>query len=291
MGIRLKFNLGLLAVFLLAFIGAGIFLDRQYQSAARADVIQNAQIMLSAANAVRGYTAREVAPAVTRGDPAWISPVIIPSYAAQTNFRALRADHPEYTYKEAALNPTNPTDRAQDWEADFINAFRNDQALSGLTGERMTPTGPALTMAAPITIRDEACLVCHSTPDRAPPRMVEVYGANNGFGWRLGETIGAQLVTVPMAVPLAHARENLISAMIILVIVFAGLMLALNLLLQWVVIGPVNRMSRIATAVSLGRAAQADDFITTGRDEMSELGRAFTRMRRSLEQAVKMLGS
>ena len=41
------------------------------------------------------------------------------------DIRAVRADHPDYTYKEAALNPTNPADRALDWEADFINNFRN----------------------------------------------------------------------------------------------------------------------------------------------------------------------
>jgi len=291
MGIRLKFNLGLLAVFVAAFVGAAIFLDEQFRDSAREDVILNARIMLSAANAVRAYTGREVAPAVTRGDPAWISPVIIPSYAAQTNFRAVRADHPDYAYKEAALNPTNPADRAQDWEADFINAFRNNPALTVLSGERDTPTGRALTLALPITIRDEACLVCHSTPDRAPPRMVEVYGAANGFGWRLGETIGAQIVSVPMALPLSGARANLISALGILLAVFIGIMLMLNLLLHLVVIRPVTRMSRTATAVSLGNSAEAADFPTTGRDEIAELGRAFTRMRRSLDQAVKMLGA
>lgn len=289
MGIRLKFNLGLLAVFVLAFTGAAIFLDRQFQASAREGVVHNARIMLSAANAVRRYTSEEIAPAVTRGDRAWISPVIIPSYAAQTNFRALRADHPDYTYKEAALNPTNPADRALDWEADFINAFRNNPELTVLTGERATPTGPALTLALPITIRDPACLVCHSTPDQAPPRMVEVYGPNNGFGWRINETIGAQIVSVPMAVPLAGARANLISALGILLAVFVGVMLMLNLLLHYIVIGPVTRMSRIATAVSLGQGAEAEDF-AAGRDEMGELGRAFTRMRRSLDQAVKMLG-
>ena len=291
MGIRLKFNLGLLAVFIAAFVGAAFFLDRQYQASARENVIQNARIMLSAANAVRRYTSEQVAPAVTRGDPAWISPIIIPSYAAQTNFRAVRAEHPDYTYKEAALNPTNPADRAQDWEADFINAFRNNAALTVLTGERDTPTGRALTLALPITIRDEACLVCHSTPDRAPPRMVEVYGAANGFGWRLGETVGAQVVSVPMALPLAGARANLVSALGMLLAVFLGIMLMVNLLLQAFVIGPVTRMSRTATAVSLGQSTETDDFPTTGRDEMSELGRAFNRMRRSLDQAVKMLGA
>ncbi len=291
MGIRTKFNLGLLLVFLLGFAVAGLLLDRQFIATARQEALQDARIMLSAANAVRSYTSREVAPLVTRGDPNWIAPVVIPSYAAQTNFAGVRVDHPNFTYKEAALNPTNPADRAQDWEADFIHAFRNDTSLIELVGERPTPVGPVLTLARPTTIRDEACLQCHSTPDRAPPRMVEVYGATNGFGWRLGETIGAQLVSVPMSGPLAQARGNLITAMLTLLGVFIGLMIVLNILLHFAIIRPVTRMASTATAVSLGQSGAVPDFEVKGRDEIAALGQAFTRMRRSLDQAVKMLGA
>lgn len=291
MGIRTKFNLGLLAVFALAFAVAWTFLDRQFVTTARNEVLQNARIMLSAANAVREYTVRDVVPVVTRNNPGWIAPLTVPSYAAQTNFRTLRNEHPEYTYKEAALNPTNPADRALDWEADFINAFRNSPELAEMVGERDTPTGRVLTLSRPITIRDQACLTCHSTPEAAPPRMVQVYGSANGFGWRMNETVGAQLVSVPMTLALDNARRNLHSAMAILLGTFIAMMVVLNLLLHLVVIGPVTRMSRAATAVSLGQEGEAVEFEATGKDEISELGRAFTRMRRSLDQAVKMLGS
>jgi protein-histidine pros-kinase len=247
--------------------------------------------MLSAANAVRDYTSREVAPALTRGDPNAITAMMIPSYAAQVNLRRVQADFPEYAYKEAALNPTNPNDLAAPWEAAFINAFRGDQNLTELMGERETPNGLVLTLARPVTIRDQACLTCHSTPERAPPRMVQIYGRTAGFGWQMNETIGAQLVTVPMALPLRNAEVNLHSAMAILLAIFIGLMLVLNLLLHLVIIRPVTRISAAATAVSLGQDVPPGDFEAKGKDEVAELGRAFTRMRRSLDQAVKMLSA
>jgi protein-histidine pros-kinase len=290
MGIRTKLNCGLLAVFLIAFGAAWVFLERQFVEGARQNVLQSARTMLSAANAVRTYTINEVVPAVQRDNEDWVAPLTVPSYAAQTILRMLRANHPDYAYKEAALNPTNPIDRATDWEADFINSFRNNTALTELIGERETPNGRQLTLARPITVNDEACLTCHSTPSRAPARMVAAYGSANGFGWRLNETIGAQLVTVPMAVALRSAQENLISAMVTLFAIFVGLLVAMNILLNIMVIRPVTRMSRTATAVSLGQQ-DAEDFPATGKDEISELGRAFTRMRRSLDQAVKMLGT
>ncbi|HYF07960.1 MAG TPA: DUF3365 domain-containing protein, partial [Acetobacteraceae bacterium] len=217
-------------------------------------------------------------------------PSTVPSYAAQTNLRAVQQENRDFTYKEAALNPTNPNDRATDWETDFINTFRNNRSLGELIGERDTPTGRVLTLARPITITDPGCLTCHSTPDRAPRAMVATYGAQNGFGWQMNETVGAQLVSVPMEVALRQAQRNLTSAMGILAVVFLAAMLVLNLLLNTLVIRPVLRMAELATAVSLGRGGE-EEFNTTAKDEIGELGRAFTRMRRSLDQAMKMLGS
>ena len=120
--------------------------------------------------------------------------------------------------------------------------------------------------------------------------MVAAYGTTGGFGWQLNETIGAQLVSVPMDLALRQAATNLYSAMGILAVVFVAAMIVLNLLLNILVIRPVLKMASLATAVSLGQAGEAE-FVTTGKDEVSELGRAFTRMRRSLDQAMKMLGS
>jgi protein-histidine pros-kinase len=288
MGIRAKLNLGLLAVFAVAALLSWAFLSHQFEAGARREVMQNARIMMSAANAVRGYTMAEVVPAVMREQTDWVAPLTVPSYAAQYNFRAVRAEHPDYTYKEAALNPTNPADRALDWEADFINSFRNDANLTELLGEREVRGERVLTLARPITVRDQACLTCHSTVEAAPRRMVAAYGTTNGFGWRMHETVGAQLVSVPMAAALRSAHANLASAMGVLLAIFAGLILALNLLLQFVILNPIGRIVRVATAASLGRPVE-ENLVLTGRDEIGELSRAFQRMRRSLEEAMKML--
>jgi protein-histidine pros-kinase len=290
MGLRLKFNLAIVAVFAVGFVAAWVALERQFVASAREEVLQNARIMMAAANAVRLSTSQRVGPMLAAAAGERFEPMSVPSYAAQSNFKALTERYPDFTYKEAALNPTNPADRATDWEADFIHAFRNRRGAEELTGERETPTGPVLTLARPIAVSSEACLACHSTPDRAPPAMVAQYGPNNGFGWTLGETVAAQVVSVPMAVALDTARRNLHAAMGLLAAVFAGVMVVLNVLLHLAVVRPVVRIARIATDVSLGRA-DAPEFTGSGRDEIGELGRAFTRMRRSLDQAMRMLGA
>lgn len=135
-------------------------------------------------------------------------PQSVPAFAATEIFTYLRSKYPEYFYKEATLNPTNPRDRAADWEADIVNQFRGNTALTEFIGTRATPTGEALYLARPIKITNVSCLTCHSTPDKAPPEMIKLYGTANGFGWKMDEIIGAQVVSVPMSVPLGVANTT-----------------------------------------------------------------------------------
>jgi protein-histidine pros-kinase len=132
----------------------------------------------------------------------------VPAFAATEIFTYLRGKYPEYFYKEATLNPTNPRDRAADWEADIVNQFRGNAALPEFIGTRDTPTGAALYLARPLKVGNVSCLTCHSTPDKAPPEMIKLYGTANGFGWKMDEIIGAQIVSVPMSVPLQMAQTT-----------------------------------------------------------------------------------
>lgn len=283
-----KFNLVVVAVFVLGLAVTAWSSWTILQANAREEIAERAGLMMEAALATRSYTITEIAPLVRPHMTQSFHAQTVPAYAATQTFEFLRRTHGEYSYKEATLNPTNPRDRATDWEADIVTAFRNDEALHEITGVRDTPTGPSLYLARPIRITNEACLGCHSTPDAAPAVMVASYGTANGFGWQLNEVVGAQVVSVPMAVPIAHAQRAFVTFMSTLLGVFALIIIALNVLLRRVVITPVKRMAEIADQVSKGQA-DAPEFQTEGEDEIAVLGRSFGRMRRSLEKAIAML--
>ncbi len=215
-------------------------------------------------------------------------PQSIPFWAAQTNFRALQQQFPDYSFREPATNPTNPGDRPTDWQADIIDVFRRDPKLSEFVSTRQTATGPILSMSRPIRITEQGCLQCHSTPAAAPPTMIDLYGSANGFGWKMGDTVGAQIVSVPMRVALDRANRTFVTVMIGLAAVFLAVMVLLNLLLHYVIIRPVRRISAVASDVSMGNMA-APEFTPRGRDEIASLADSFNRMRRSLANALKML--
>lgn len=289
MKIMAKFNAVLLSVFLVGLLIAGFVSHSMLHGNARDEVIKHADLMMGAALAIRGYTIREIKPLLVAQLEREFLPQTVPSYAATNNFHTLHKNNPQYMYKEATLNPTNPRDKAMDWESDIIWQFRNDAKLKQIVGERETPTGPSLYLARPIKITNEGCLTCHSSVDRAPATMIELYGTANGFGWELNEIVGSQIVSVPLAVPVAKANRAFVTFMASLVAIFAALFGLINLMLRRMILQPVNAMAEIADKVSKGKL-DVPEFDTGGEDEISALSQSFNRMRVSLEKAMKMLG-
>ena len=290
MGLKAKFNLVMLAAFLVGLALAAVLSWRIVHDNARREVLQQAAVMMAQASAIRDYTAKEIEPLLADQIKVRFLPHTVPSWAAQTNLRALAAQFPDYSYKEAALNPTNPADRATDWESGIIAEFARNPSLRDFVSTRDSPAGPILSISRPIRISDKDCLTCHSTPAAAPASMIDLYGSANGFGWKLGDVIAAQIVSVPMQVALDRANEAFKVYLLALVAVFAVTIVLLNLLLHFVIVKPIRRMSEIAGEVSLGNM-DAPEFAERGRDEIASLAGSFNHMRRSLANAMKLLES
>jgi HAMP domain-containing protein len=288
MGIRLKFNLVLIAVFLLGFAIAGWTSHELLQRNARDEILRNARLMMDTSLAIRGYTVSQVRPHLELQLMRTFLPQSVPAYAATETLSELRKKYPEYGYKEATLNPTNPRNRAADWEVDVVTHFRNSAETKEMVGERDTPTGRSLFIARPIQIGNQACLACHSVPSAAPKSMLMLYGEANGFGWKLNEIVGAQVVSVPMSVPIQNANRAFATFMTSLAAIFAVVFIALNVMLSWLIVRPIQKMAQVADAVSTGDFDKAE-FAEKGKDEMAVLGASFNRMRRSLQKAMQLI--
>src|SRR5262249_50730251 len=156
---------------------------RILQDQAKREGLETVQLMLASAAANRDYTRDEIAPLLTPRLAERFTPQMVPAYSARQVIDRLRADRPSFVYREATLNPTNPSDRTADWEADIVNRFRADASLKELSGERDTPLGPTMYIARPIRVSSSDCLVCHGTVAAAPKSMTAIYGPTNGFGW------------------------------------------------------------------------------------------------------------
>jgi HAMP domain-containing protein len=286
--IAAKFNLVFISIFAVGFVAAGMIANILLAQNAREETLQNARLLMESAKAVRTYTAKQIVPLLETQLKYEFHPQSVPSYSAVENFNYVMKAFPDFSYKEATLNPTNLRDRATDWEADIVTKLRSDPNLQEYFGERDTPTGRYLYLARPLQIKDAACLACHSTADAAPKTLLDKYGSNNGFGWTLNEVVGAQVISVPMSVPLERANGILKTFMLSLLGVFAFVFVALNIMVHFFVTRRIRRLATLADQVSMGKF-DVDEFNAGGSDELSNLAQSFTRMRTSLASALKML--
>jgi protein-histidine pros-kinase len=289
MSLLLRANLIFGVGYLLIAAASGYLCRAVLEADAEREQMAKAGLMLESALAIRNYTSTEIVPLLDQQLKTDFLPQSIPFYAATQNFLKLRERYPQYSYKEATLNPTNPRDRAADWEADIVQRFRDDDKVHELSGVRDTPMGLSLYMARPIRAEPD-CLACHSRPAAAPAPLIARYGTNNGFGWQAHEIVGAQVVSVPFAAAALDVDHSFVEVMCIIAGALAMFWLGLNAALYFLCLRPLQRIARIADTLSLGQTS-TEDFPTRGPVEITGLGASFSRMRRSLDKALKLLQS
>jgi methyl-accepting chemotaxis protein len=284
-----KFNL-----VLLVFLGAcGVIIAQLaynfLMQNARDQVVQQAELMMAGARSTRDYTSNELKPLLLK-NPDHITiflPETVPAFAAKTIFDDMRQSYPNYSYREATLNPTNLADRAEDWEADIIRYFGDHRGEKQVVGERDTPTGRQLYLAKPIAV-EPSCLECHSTPDVAPAAMIKKYGSDDGFGWDLHQVIAAQVVSVPMSVPIEKAGRAFRHLILYLIVTFMVTIAALDAGLYLLVIRPLQAVSQAADKISKGET-DLPELEVRGNDEIADVTTSFNRMHVSLTKALRML--
>ena len=289
MSLLARVNLTLGIAFLAGVGISGLAAHKILQDEARRETLATVQLMLATAAASRDYTRTEIAPLLLPHVAEKFSPQLVPAYAATQSLERLRKEEPDYIYREATLNPTNPRDRATDWEADIVQQLRSNASLKQVSGERMTPQGPSLYMARPLRVTSTDCLVCHGVASSAPATMTALYGTTNGFGWQPNETIGAQIMSVPMATALAKADHDFNVFILALIGIFVIVFAVVNIMLRITVLKPISRMAAFSDDVSRGNL-DAPAFEPTGNDEIAQLGRSLERMRRSLAKSLALLG-
>lgn len=286
-----KFNLILTLIFLITIIISGAGLSSLLEQRAQQEVTSKADALLQTMIAVRNYTNERINPLLSPqiDNRREFIPETVAAFSAITVFDNLRKNekYKDFNYREAALNPTNLRDKADRFETQLIERFTQEPDRSQISGFRTFPAGEFFYIARRFTITDPSCLRCHSTPDKAPKSQLTVYGTENGFGWELHKTVFAQMIYVPASQIFDAARQFWLLVMGMLIAISALVVFVINLLLKRSVIKPITKMSKLAQAVSTGKADT--DFEQKYHDEIGTLAASFNRMKSSLEIAMRLL--
>lgn len=284
-----KLSTLLLVIFLGGIFISGIFLAHILNKQAENDITSRANLLAQTLQSVREHANDEVVPELEKrlGKDEFL-PIVVPSFSVLQTFNNLQESSENYQnfyYKDAMLNPTNIRDRANTFETELIGRFLQDPNLKNLTGFNVVGSEKVFYVAHPLAITNPACLKCHSTPERAPKEMIQIYGTKNGFGWQLNRINGVQTLAIPATAVFQKARQWFVLVMGIVVLVFATSIYLANRWLKRDIIRPINKLAQVAEEVSSGNLSA--EFENASKDEIGKLAEAFTRLKLSLAMAIK----
>ncbi|BAZ22994.1 putative sensor with HAMP domain protein [Kalymmatonema gypsitolerans NIES-4073] len=286
-----KLTVLLLIIFIGGITLSGLALANILNYKAQDEISSNAWLLFRIINSVRSYTNDEVNPELEQrlGKDEFAAQTI-PSYSSRRVFEKLRNDNDAYKdffYKDAMLNPTNIRDKADSFETEIVQKFRQNKNLKEMSGFRSFDKEKFYYIARPLAITESSCLRCHSTPEAAPKNMIKIYGTEHGFGWKLNLINGVQMVSIPSSQVLQKAHQSFVLVMGIVTMIFAFAIYMANFWLKRYVVRPIKRVVRVAEAVSTGDMDV--EFEKVANDEVGSLVEAFTRMKISLVIAIKSL--
>lgn len=283
-----RFNLVLLAIYLVTVIASVplVYLVTRQQAMDAAET--QLSLLVDMVTAVRKYVADDVRPVLFERQ-VMHPPAVSSTVATSVVARYFSAAQPGYYIKVAADNPLNPRNKAQGFEKELIERFRADPQLKSVV-EAGTIAGQSYLVSARPSKTSAECLLCHGEPAAAPAAITASYPASGGgYQWKSGTVAGVSVVGVPLGDINAVAMKRSGTVIGLLTVVFALLMVAINVTVRRHIIGPVLEVTERAKAVSRGDLER--EFSSERRDEIGELTRSFELMRRSLVTLMKRVKS
>lgn len=288
-----KLNLILCLILLSTVVSSGLVLSHILSRNAQRVVTDKALLLIETMSSVRQYTSEQVNPElVSRLETeTHFLPQTVPGYSAREVFENLRT-RPEYNnffYKEATLNPTNLRDKADTFETALIEQFRSNENIQQLNGFRNVPGGDLFYIARPIKVDQASCLECHGVPEDAPRSQITTYGSDRGFGWKLDEIVGSQIISVPASTVFTTAHKLQILVIGIISLFFILAVVVINVFLKYSVTKPLQQMSKLAQKISTGD--MEGEFKYSNQDEIGILASSLNRLKISLQIAMNMINS
>ena len=183
------------------------------QKAAKDDVVDRARLLMTGAQGVSTYTATQIKPLLETQMKYTFLPQSIPAYSAAEVLAHLAKTYPDYAFKSAMLNPTNlmrATARSA-WEEDIVSAVPQQVGRpEGVHRRARHAHRHRAVHRAPDRHHSDPGLprLATARPTRRRRRSPTSTAPANGFGWTLNEPIGAQVVSVPMTLPLRPVPDQ-----------------------------------------------------------------------------------
>jgi HAMP domain-containing protein len=179
-------------------------------------------------------------------------------------------------YRQTANKP-------DDFENKAIARFKNNSDLKYVDGY----VGDSYRYARPIFVK-KGCLKCHGNPEDAPPEVIQKYGADRAFGYRVGDVRG--IVSVKLPTISWKGLLSIFSNPIALGLIFFAFLLNF-LFTQRVIIKRLSNLTNDATAIAKGKLSTPLNYTPPeqSNDEIDHAYHAVNLLKKSMNIIMKRL--
>ena len=178
-----------------------------------------------------------------------------------------------FQYRRVALNPVEPKDRADGFEAGLVRLLAANPRLAQTEQEIRDKGVTYHVLATPITVSQERCLSCHGASKEASASRVKRYGHRAATGWKLRQVVGADIIYTPSDYPRSQAAAAFwaVTRSVAVLALICSIMLILRA--HYLVARPVREM--LATSEAIQRGEWPRRPVRYSGDELGALASSF----------------
>lgn len=284
--IRKRIMVILASVYLMSLVVAvtgGYFALKQETTR---EAIEKTELFAAVMSANQLYMAQNIRPEINDKLPGYYFPeATVGIQMLVETAELIQQEYPEYIFRVVSPNPLNETNLSDAFENRIIKGFSN-QEYEHWEGFIEKEGKNYYATAIPVEAR-RGCIWCHSTPEEAHPDMVEEYGTESGYGYKLGEIVGARIIYVPTEKAMEQTRKKLAIFVATLSVLFFIAFLLIDAVINRSLVTPIEQLTEVATEISKGKMER--EFEVKTDDEIKALADAFNRMKVSLTKAINII--
>lgn len=291
MGIRVRSIIVMGILGLIAIIIIGITSYKLSTRNAIAEARIKSDIILNYAMATKNYMKEVQKPLVKelieadRFYPELMSGFV----SARGTFELFNKQYPGYIFKQATIDPLNLYNKADETERQLIAEFQSNPSLKSIEKHLIRDGEEYYSFAQPVRVDSKGCLRCHGDPSDAPKDQIEIYGDENGYNWKMNDTVAAFMIYIPTADAIASAKTLSMTLMVVSAVGILIILIAIWIFLDRTVVLPIVQLAERTESFSLGENLNEPISIKS-KDEIGTLAHAIERLRISLSKLLKRSG-
>ncbi len=207
--LQTKFLFGLAAILIMFSALASMTIYYFQVKSLENEAYQKANLIMSSMEASRSYVREVLRPRMYKlvEDEDFIIQAMSSSYVSREIAERIGATNQDMEYRRVAINARNSTYEANDFERKMIDYFRNNQEEDEWHAIVKDEDGHLTFVKLKPVIVNKSCLHCHGDPDIAPGKIIELYGAKQGFYRAEGQISGLVSVAIPVDINIQKIKE------------------------------------------------------------------------------------